>query len=70
MVIPGCESNCTLYKFKEILRDVIPSDGELHYDKRSLRDPIEKGEIKVPKAITLPILNAIKREEKSRNILQ
>ena len=69
MVIPGCGYNCTLDKFKKALSHVIPSDEETLCDKRSLRDLIEKDDIKVARGITTSILNAIKKEESARNIL-
>ena len=70
LVIPGCGKKCTLDTFKEVLSNVIPSDEETRCDKRSLRDALEKGEIKVASGITTLILNAIKKEEKMRYVLQ
>ena len=70
IVIPGCETNCTLDKFKEVLKDVIPSDQEIHCDKRSLRNLLENGGIKIPSAIIKIILGAIKKEEAMRYVLK
>ena len=68
LIIPNCEQNCTLDKFKTILKDVIPTDEDKKCDKRSLRNALEKNQIQVSERVRKLILDPIYQEELMKNL--